>query len=394
MVTEIILLIILFIIMMAFFALKTRGVMSPWSATIGIWTIIMVSYLFVRKELYAISPDFVYGLALWVIGLSFSSYFAFRFFPSYKKTSWLPYEKHIDILTLLTLILVPFAVLKAVQHAMLMSSPDQLMLTLREQAISPEENQLGVVRYFVYVINVLLMLELDRAKIRKYRLALVIVFCLLFFIATMSKTTLLTYIFSGLYILYANKKISLKPIMFFGLFLVAMVPIMYIMRGTDDTDTDAEALGNILVVYILSSIVAFSFLTPCSSSQWGEITLRPFYNILHGLGFNVNVVDTIQDFVLVPLPTNVYTCLAPFYQDFGMIGIFCFSIIEGLIVGVIYKLSKTGLNIMKYLYAFIFTLLMTQFFDEAFFQAISAILQTLILVCFCHVRFIFKRKEK
>lgn len=394
MVTEIIVLFVLFIIMIAFFALETREVMAPWSVTPGIWTIIMVSYLFVRKELYAISPDFVYGLALWVIGLSVSSYFSFCFFPSYKKPSWLPYEKNIDILTLLTLVLVPFAVLKAVQHAMIMSSPDQLMLTLREQAISPEENQLGVVKYFVYVINVLLMLELGRKKIRKFRLALVIVFCFLFFIVTMSKTTLLTYIFSGLYILYANKKISLKPILFFGLFLVAMVPIMYIMRGTDDTNTDSETLGNILVIYVLSSVVAFSYLTPCSSSQWGEITLRPFYNILHGLGFNVNVVDTIQSFVWVPLPTNVYTCLAPFYQDFGITGIFCFSIIEGLIVGAIYKLSKTGLNLMKYLYAFIFTLLMTQFFDEAFFQAISAILQTFILVCFCHMKIIFKRKEE
>lgn len=393
MIVEVISLVVLLVVMAAFFIVKTREMMSPWVVTPVVWAVIMFSYIFVRKELYAISPDFIYGLGLWVVGLSLSSYLAFRLTPSYTQPSWVPCEKNIDIVTILTLVLVPLSVMKAVQHAMLMGSPDQLMMTLREQAINPEENQLGVVNYFVYVVNVLLMIELDRKKIRKKRLALVIVFCLLFFVATMSKTTLLTYIFSGLYILYVNKKVSLKPVLFFAIFLVAMVPVMYIMRGDDDTQTDSDMLTNMLVIYLISSVVAFGYLTPCSTSQWGEITLRPFYNILHGLGFNVHVVDTIQKFVLVPLPTNVYTCLSPFYQDFGLPGVFWFAVIEGVIVGMIYKVSRTGCNILKYVYAFIFTLLVMQFFDEAFSQSISAIIQTLILVCFCHVKFVFKKQE-
>ena len=392
MLVEIIGIVVLFSFMATFFIAKTKEPMSPWVITPAIWAVIMFMYIFVRKELYSLSPDFIPGLALWVCGLTFSSYLVYKLCPSYTKPSWTQYEKHVDLLTLMALILVPLAVIKAIQHAMIMASPDELMLSLREQAITPEENQLGFVKYFVYIVNVLLMIELNRDKINKVRLTLVIMLCVLFFVATMSKTTLLTYIFSGLYILYANKKVSLKPVFFFVLFLIAMVPIMYIMRGTDETQTDSETVVNLLIIYILSSIVAFDYLVPCSTSQWGEITLRPFYSILHGMGFNVNVVDTIQSFVLVPLPTNVYTCIAPFYQDFGFAGIFWFAIIEGCIVGCIYKLSKTGCNIMKYLYAFIFTLLMTQFFDEAFFQSISAILQTLILVCFCHVRIILKKK--
>ncbi|MBO5186080.1 MAG: oligosaccharide repeat unit polymerase [Prevotella sp.] len=393
MLTYIIILITLFAAIVLLSLLKRYEIMAPWAITPIVWGVILFIYIFARKELYAMVPDFLNGLLLWVTGLCAASFITFKITPAYKHSQWQACEKNIDILTGLAIILVPLAVYKAIQHAMMMASPEELMMSLREQAIDPEENQLGVVKYFVYIINVLLILELDRLKIRKWRLSMIIMLCFLFFVATMSKTTLLTYIFSGLYILYSNKKISLKPIFFFALFLIAMVPIMYVMRSSGDgPETDSDTITSLLIIYIVSSVIAFGYLTPCSTAQWGEITLRPFYNILHGLGFDVNVVTTIQDFVYVPLPTNVYTCMAPFYQDFGLPGIFVFAVIEGAIIGVIYKYAKTGFNIMKYLYAFIFTMLITQFFDENFFQAISAIIQTLLMLIICHTKFIINKK--
>lgn len=403
MLTNIIILIFVFAVMLAFFMLSPRfchylpqrQIFSPWNTTLIVWIIILTLYTFVHKELYAVSEQFVYGITIWVFTFTISSILTFIIFPSYKKASWQVCEKNVDIITLITLILVPIAVYKAVQHAFMLGSPDGIFSTLREQAVNPEENQLGIVKYFVYVINTLLIVEIWRDKIRKWRLLLVIGLCFLFFIATMGKMTLFMYIFTSLYLLYEKGKISLKPIFFGSLFLIALVPLMYILRGSSENETDAEVIGNLLIIYSVTSIIAFGQLSPCSSSQWGEVTLRFFYGILNSLGFNINTPPPIvQDFCITPLPTNVYTVLSSYFKDFGFTGIFAFALIEGVIIGAIYKSSKTGNNLMTYLYAYIFTLLVTQFVDEQIFQGLSSIIQMVVLIFICHIKISYNKEEK
>lgn len=403
MLTNIIILIFVFAVMLAFFMLSPRfchylpqrQIFSPWNTTLIVWIIILTLYTFVHKELYAVSEQFVYGITIWVFTFTISSVLTFIIFPSYKKASWQVCEKNVDIITLITLILVPIAVYKAVQHAFMLGSPDGIFSTLREQAVNPEENQLGIVKYFVYVINTLLIVEIWRDKIRKWRLLLVIGLCFLFFIATMGKMTLFMYIFTSLYLLYEKGKISLKPIFFGSLFLIALVPLMYILRGSSENETDAEVIGNLLIIYSVTSIIAFGQLSPCSSSQWGEVTLRFFYGILNSLGFNINTPPPIvQDFCITPLPTNVYTVLSSYFKDFGFTGIFAFALIEGVIIGAIYKSSKTGNNLMTYLYAYIFTLLVTQFVDEQIFQGLSSIIQMVVLIFICHIKISYNKEKK
>lgn len=403
MLTNIIILIFVFAVMLAFFMLSPRfchylpqrQIFSPWNTTLIVWIIILTLYTFVHKELYAVSEQFVYGITIWVFTFTISSVLTFIIFPSYKKAPWQVCEKNVDIITLITLILVPIAVYKAVQHAFMLGSPDGIFSTLREQAVNPEENQLGIVKYFVYVINVLLMIEISRDKRRKWRLRLVILFCILFFIATIAKITLFMYIFSSLYLLYENKKISLKPILIGSIFLIALVPIMYLLRSGNDQETDTELVVNLIIIYMISSIVAFGNITPCSSLQWGETSLRFFYSFLHMLGVNVDVAKTtLQDFCYTPLPTNVYSVLFPYYKDFGYVGIFAFALIEGIMIGIIYKYSKTGNNLMKYLYAYIFTLLVMQFMDEQIFQGLSSIIQMTILIFICHIKISYNKEEK
>lgn len=365
-----------------------RQIFSPWNTTLIVWIIILSVYLLVHNELYPVSRQFVYGITIWVITFTLSSVGAFILFPSYKKEPWSVCEKNVDVITIIALVLVPLAVYKAVQHAVMLGSPEGLFYTLREQAIDPEENQLGLVKYFVYVINVLLIVEVSRDKIRKWRLLLVILLCFLFFIATMGKMTLFMYLFTSLYILYEKRKISLKPIFYGSLFLVVLVPLMFFLRSGSDEETGVELVGNLLVIYTVTSIIAFGNLSPCSSTLWGESTLRFFYGVLNALGINVGTPPPIvQDFCNTPLPTNVYTVMSSYFKDFGYTGIFAFALIEGLLLGAIYKYSKTGNNLMMYLYAYIFTYLVTQFVDEQIFQGLSSIIQMVILILLCHVRF-------
>lgn len=403
MLTNVIILIFVFIGMLVIFLLSPkfssympeRQIFSPWNTTLIVWILVLSLYVMVHKELYAISEQFVYGITIWVLTFTLSAVVSFIFCPAYKKEPWEVCEKNVDIITIITLILVPFAVYKAVQNAFIIGSPDELFVTLREQAVDPDQNQLGIVKYFVYVINVLLIVEVSRNKIRKLRLFFVIILCFLFFIATMGKITLFMYIFTSLYLLYENKKISLKPILYSCLLFVVLVPVMFLLRGGSETETDSEVVGNLVLIYTVTSVIAFEFISPGSSSLWGESTLRFFYSLLNILGFNVGTPpSTVQDFCNTPLPTNVYTVIAPYYKDFGFTGIFVFALIEGLLIGAMYKQSKTGNNLMTYLYAYIFTYLVIQFFDEQIFQGLSSIIQMFVLILLCHIKFSYSKKEK
>lgn len=388
MLTYVALLIGLFAVMFAVFYIAERQIFAPWSVTLGVWVIVLCLYLAVHEELYAISGNFVRCLTLWVTLFSCSSFAVYKLTPNYKKEEWQPCERNIDILTLITLIVVPFAVYKAVQHAALLGSPAGILATLREQAVTPEENQLGFAKYFVYVIAVLLMIEINRVQLRKKRLLIVCGLCVLFFVATMAKLTLSTYLFSALYLLYANKRITLKPIFFTAVAIIALIPILYFARGSEE-ESDAELVGSLLMTYSVASLVAFDYIVPGSSAAWGAATFRPVYNVMQGLGFNVHAEAALQDFIYVPMITNVYTVMFPFYKDFGTTGVAVFAILIGAFVGFIYKQGQTGNTLLKYLYAYIFTLLIMQFFDELIMQGISAILQITILLLLCHLKIKF-----
>ena len=98
-----------------------------------------------------------------------------------------------------------------------------------------------------------------------------------------------------------------------------------------------------------------------------------------------------DNYVYVPLPTNVYTILSPFFRDFGYTGIVIFSIVEGAIMGYLYKQAITGNTILKYIYAFVLTFIFLQFFDEQVFRSITQIGYFVIFILFCHIKFNFKR---
>lgn len=389
----IILLIIALIFIVAVSTYHKYEVFAPWTVTPAVWGVIFILYLFSKNDLYTLPADVVSGLAIWNGLFCLSCFVAFKLTPRYQGTPWTVCDRNVNILLALSVILVPFAVVKAIQYALLIGSPADLFFTLREQAVTPEENQMGMAKYFIYVINVLLMIELDREVLRKKKILAIAFLCLLFFLATMSKHTLFTFIFSGLYILYHKKRISLKPFAFFIAFLLALVPIMYFVRGGEDGDTSLT-VWDLMIIYITSPLVAFGYIMPGSSAQWGEETFRGAYNILDKMGFDVTVPNLIQDFVATPLPSNTYTVLQPFYADFGLTGIAVFAIMEGIIIGIAYKLSQTGNNLMKYLYAFIFTTLVMQFVEEQFFIGISSMIQTTLLILICHISFTYRNDKQ
>ena len=134
-------------------------------------------------------------------------------------------------------------------------------------------------------------------------------------------------------------------------------------------------------MYITSPPVAFSRLSRDVSGQIGANTFEVFYDFLNRFGIgHFDVLKKEQDFVMVPVFTNVYTIMQPFYVDFGYGGVAFFAAVYGLFSGVLYHLFREGNPICKCLYTFLVQILILQFYQENVFMSISGLTQLAILI--------------
>ena len=99
--------------------------------------------------------------------------------------------------------------------------------------------------------------------------------------------------------------------------------------------------------------------------------------------FGVNdVVEKLktQDFVMVPIYTNVYTIFQPFFIDFGYKGIAFFAALYGIICGWLYRLYKNSNNVGCCLYTFMIYALVLQFYQENIFLSLATVIEFVIFV--------------
>ena len=137
-------------------------------------------------------------------------------------------------------------------------------------------------------------------------------------------------------------------------------------------------LKEFLAVYITSGSVAYDyFIDTFNSPAVGANTFRFFYAVARFLGNNVEVNQTILNYVDVPLPTNVYTVLYPFYMDFGWCGIIIFGILMGYCYGFIHAKIHSGESFFLVIYAIFSVYIIMQFMGEFIFTNLSITIQYL-----------------
>lgn len=148
-----------------------------------------------------------------------------------------------------------------------------------------------------------------------------IVFCvILFCIGTMGKFAVITPVLVFLVIYDFKKKLNIKKLLLFSFFIVGVALALHFVRMANN---DEATISSVLGLYLYSPIIAFGQLNQVVSNHTGEFTFRFIYALFNKLNFiNEQPVNTILDYVYVPIPTNVYTVMQPFYQDYGYIGIF------------------------------------------------------------------------
>ena len=360
------------------------GVFSPWLITIAVWAGMAVLFLIFGEELNPLSTQFFISISIWLPIFIITSLATFNLLPH--RSQPLPTEG-IDInqgifyfFFALTIIISPLLLYKVYQIVSMFDSQDMLK---NIRMLSVEGDGHGFLNYSYVLSQSLLMVALWRTpKLPRWQFIAIIVCCIINAIAIMEKGLLFVVFFCSAYVLFERKIIKLRTIGIMSILLVVVFFIINLMREGEDSDyAQEETLLSFVAMYVMSPPVAFGTLMRDVTGQFGANTLETIYLFLNRFGIgNFEVHQKLQEFVWVPIPTNVYTILQPFYCDFGYLGVAFFAWIYGILSGFIYRMSCNGNTICICLYTFLVQILILQFYQENIFLSMVFILQLVFFI--------------
>lgn len=380
-----IVIIFLLVLVLMFFAFKMADVFSPWMLTAGVWLAINLLSLNDIGYLDPLSQQFHYCVMLWVPILVLFSTATYYAFPS-RQHSFKEEDTELNrgvfmFFFIIAVVCTPFFVYK-VYTIIKMFGTEDLFSNIRSLAVlqSKTGDSAGILKYVNTINKALYVIALwNIKKLGKGIFFVVLLINLLYAASIMEKGFLFFLFFSTLFVLYEKQKVKLRTIFLWCLFIIVFFYGFNLLRSNVDAD-DYGTFGKFFSMYILSPAVAFSKTQEILSDQFGTRSFTFLYSFANKIfSCNYTVMPNLQEFVWVPIPTNVYTVFQPFFQDFGYKGVAFFASVYGVITGFIYRLARNGGQVTRCVYAYVVYILMLQFFQEVFIVGISDLFQYIII---------------
>ncbi len=380
-----IIIIFLAILVLLFFATKMGDVFSPWMLTAGVWLAINLLSLNDIGYLDPLSLQFHYCVMLWVPTLIIFSTATYYALPSKQyvfKDDDTDLNKGVFMFFfVIALVCTPYFVYKVYKIVMMFGTED-LFSNIRSLAVlqSKTGDSAGILKYVNTINKALYVIALwNIKKLGKGVFFTVLMINLMYAASIMEKGFLFFLFFSTLFVLYEKQKVKLRTIFLWCLFIIVFFYGFNLLRSNVDAE-NYGTFGKFFSMYILSPSVAFSKTQEILNDQIGTRSFTFIYSFANKIfGTDYTVMPNLQEFVWVPIPTNVYTVFQPFFQDFGYKGVALFASVYGVITGFIYRLARSGGQVARCVYAYVVYILMLQFFQEVFIVGISDLFQYLIL---------------
>lgn len=388
---DIALIIVMSIMLAAFIFLKVGDAFSPWTITTAIWLAIVVMFKFQGNLLYPLGSQFYTCLSIWMPILCVSSlitYYVLPKKPEVGKEKMATTEINtilFNFFYIISMVITPLYLYKILQVVMMFDSSDMLN-NIRLLALYGDENY-GFLTYSYVFNQVLLVVAIWRyPKIPFWQLLTVIIANLMSAFAIMEKGMLFFLFITVLYVLYQKGIVKMRSIFLYSATLVIVFFIINSARSfTEDADPNEEiTFLDFFAIYVLSPSVAFEQVTEDLTPQFGSHTFQTIYLFLNRFGGDYEMNTKLQEFVWVPLPTNVYTVFQPFFEDFKYKGVAIFAMVYGVFSGLVYRLARNGNSIGKCLYAYVAYVLALQFFQENVMMSMVTVGQFVfftILIC-------------
>ena len=356
---------------------------SPWVITLAVWIAIIVMFQFQKDLLYPLSDQFYICVTSWLIIFIVCSVATYYLMPSSGNTAETK-AKDIDISMLafntmyvISMIITPLYLYEILQ-VVAMFDPADMLNNIRLLAVFGDESH-GFLSYSYIMNQVLLVSGLwQYPKIPKWKLATIFAATFMSAFAIMEKGMLFFIILVTLFVMYQKRRIKLRTIGLSGAAVILLFFIINVLRSGSlaSLENNDSTLLNFFAIYILSPSVAFGRVAQDITTQVGSHTFQVPYLLLNQWGFgNFEINIKTQDFVYVPLPTNVYTIFQPFFQDFSYRGVAFFAMLYGTVTGFLYRMYKNGNGICRCIYTYFVYVLVLQFFQENIFMNIVMIMQ-------------------
>lgn len=377
---------------------------SPWCITLIVWGAILFFMQFRDPEfLNPLKTQFYSSLALWL--------------PIYCIASVLTYNCFVDKDTVMTnnsvdrnanfnkfffnfffvftVVCTPLLMYKVYQVVSMFDS-DEMLSNIRLLANEGGEDA-GFLKY-TYVINeVLFVVALwYHPRVPLWQVIVLAGTNVLSAIAIMEKGAIFFLAIATLYILFEKQVVKVRTIMLtlvtlFGFFFL----FNFLREGESAEDSDASNIFGFVAMYILSPCVAYETVSEELVAQTGAHTFEVVYRFLDGMGVpGIVVNEKLQEFVFVPIVTNVYTIFQPFFKDFGYNGIAFFALFYGVMTGFVYSKARSGSYFAKAVYSyFMVYALVLQFYQENIFLSMTMFTQYVLIslvICQNKIRFVVR----
>lgn len=373
--------IFLLAVLVACFAIfKIGDAFSPWMLTSAVWLGIFIMFSLFGYNLYPLENRLYTCVMIWVpilVLTSVATYYA------------LPVPKGADVnadievssksyrcLLLLAVVCSPLYLYQIVKVAMMFDMGDIFNNIRIFSSYGEKSTLVNLLKYVIPINQTLFIVEMWRypngGKFKFYAIFLANVFCI---IAVMSKTPIFILFLSTLFVMYEKRYIKLSSIFLWGIVLLVGFYGLNTLRKPED-EQNSFTFFDFFSLYVLSPSVAFEWTQEKLTDQFGSFSFAFFYAFASKIGLGTFYVQKqLQDFVWVPIPTNVYTVFQPYFEDFGYKGIAFFASLWGVATGWIYRLCKNGNVLAKCIYAYIVFALVMQFYQESLIVNLSFVIQ-------------------
>ncbi len=360
-------------------SLDWGGLFSPWMITILVWSGLAVLFAINGGTLDPLTSLFYNSIALWIPIFILTSFITYNLLEHKKvpmPTKGIEINERIfNVFFVISIVISPLYLYKVWQVVSMFDS-EEMLNNVRLLAVYGEG--MGFLNYTIVISQSLLLVALWRyPKIKGWKLGVIIACCMINSIALMEKGGFFLVVLCSLYVMFERGVIKLRTIIIIGALSIFLFYGFNLLRsGTDSNYAKDETLLDFIGMYIMSPPVAYCTAMQETGTQFGANTLEVLYLLLNRWGVGDFVVHSkVQEFVFVPISTNVYTIMQPFYRDFGYAGVAFFAWIYGLISGVLYRFSNNGNVVSICLYTYMVEVLVLQFYQENIFLSMVFVLQ-------------------
>jgi oligosaccharide repeat unit polymerase len=362
------------ILTIGFAWMKRESIFSPMGITASAWLFVFILGSFFYESYFPFT-DKIFLMWLCWFGLSSFCYLAISPGKSDKNlgpVKCMPFDY-----SMFLILLILGLVYKTWEIGNI--GPGSFLVNLRLATIKVTNDapSIGLVGNFYPLIFSLFIFESFNACKYNRRLRwLLWIWMLIFAVTTMGKFALITPVSAWIIIKHRRREINFRKLTLIAIAMILLMIAIHYSRATVDYK---DTLLEVLSIYSYSPIIALGELDVSGKlTEFAEYTFRFYYAIKYYFVGGIPPVETILNFVYVPVATNVYTVMQPFYTDHGFVGIIYGALFYGLFYGLLHRYYLKGRQLAIICYAAFSISLITQFLGETLITNFSGNLQIII----------------